>query len=109
MCSGRPKGGLSTLMSKKLKSRVVKIDNWRILPVLLFKNKRKVLVINVYLPVDHQNTNDNHEELIVTVSDIKKVIEESKADDTILIGDFNTDFNRNSNHVRIIKELINGS
>ena len=96
--TGRPKGGLAHLSCKKLniKTRSINIDNFRIQAQVLEFPASKLLWLNTYFPTDPQLLNFDDTELLETLRDIEKIMDDTEYDDVILAGDINWDNRRNS-------------
>ena len=96
--SGRPKGGLAQLTSKRLqvKSQRISTKNFRIQAQVLHFPTTKLLWINSYLPNDPQTINFDDHELLETLAEIENIMDTSDYDDVCWLGDLNWDMNRNS-------------
>jgi hypothetical protein len=62
---GRPKGGLAIIVPKSLRKSIKLIGSksWRIQPIVIDMNGKRLLIINCYFPTDKKNQNDNCPEL----------------------------------------------
>ena len=105
---GRGSGGLVTMFRKYLTKYVsqVKCENYRLQGTKFLFPSCSLLVVNCYLPCDSQNNNADHDELISCLEDIKILVEKSECSNILLCGDWNTDFGRNSTHVRIVNHFV---
>ena len=106
--SGRPSGGLATIIPKYLRKniKVIECDSWRLQPFVMTIKKHKYLVINSYFPTDSRNINAECQDLQTVLSKIKVIMENTEFDTLALLGDINADFLRKSMHVNIVKEFI---
>ena len=69
--------------------------------------QQNYVFINTYFPTDPRIENFDDTELIETLEDIKYILDSCEnTDNLILLGDFNTDFSRNSRFVQIVKQFI---
>ena len=66
----------------------------------------RILLINSYFPVDTRLNNYDEAELIETVQCIQSIINNTQHDAIIWAGDINTDFDRNTKHVNIVRNYI---
>ena len=65
------------------------------------------IFINVYFPTDPRKDNFDDNVLITTLQDIRYILDTcSASDNLVLLGDFNTDFSRNSRFVHIVKSFV---
>ena len=107
---GRPSGGLGLLYHKKIQNIVNHItvpNSHRVHAISVDITGFKVVFVNVYFPNDPRTVNFNDEELIKTIQDINFIFNECDRDDkVILLGDFNTDFSRNSGFVNKVKSFM---
>ena len=108
---GRPKGGLSIILPKVLRKsiKLIKSDYWRIQPILLTIGKMKYLIINTYFPTDSKKPNDDCEELQTCRGHINSIINMNKFNHVWFVGDQNYEVSRNTNHVRMIKNMVEES
>ena len=66
----------------------------------------KLLLVNVYFPQDSQTRNFDEQELQRCLASIQHILENSQFDQSIILGDFNCDFTRNSRFVEIVTNFI---
>ena len=106
---GRPYGGVAILWSPTLKANVKEIhcEHVRLCCVLIDMGKHSILIINAYMPYDNRVIDANHNEFIDVLNEMEQLMCRYKTDHTILGGDLNTDFNRNSPHSVALQGLIN--
>ena len=105
---GRPKGGLFIALPVSLRNCLVDVSptNWRLQAVLLNCESSRILLINSYFPVDTRLNNYDEAELIETLQCIQTIINNVQHDAIIWAGDINTDFDRNTKHVNIVRNCI---
>ena len=82
---GRPRGGLGQLLNKKLDVKVnnLQTENFRIQAQLLNFPFSKLLWLNVYFPTDPQTIKFDDTELLETIRDIEKVLDNVEYDDIV--------------------------
>ena len=104
---GRPKGGLAQLINKKLSMKIknINIDNFRIQAQVLEFPTSKLLWLNAYFPTDSQLVNFDDAELLNTLKDIEKVMDDTEYDDVILGGDLNWDNRRDSGFSQVMRDF----
>ena len=105
---GRPKNGMFIAIPRSL--NVLSIEDvspnsFRIQSVLLTIGKCKSLLLNTYFPTDPGSDFDENE-LLLMLSDVEKVIENSQFDRIILAGDINADFKRHTKFVDLIRDFL---
>ena len=103
--SGRAKGGLAQLSSKKLKLKIVRIPtkSFRIqAQVIIFPNT-KLLWMNTYMPNDPLTIQFDDEELNEILREVENVLDNSEFDDVIWAGDLNWDKSRTTGFSERIK------
>ena len=107
---GRPSGGLSLIYSRKIMNYVEHItvpNSYRVQGIKVKLPQQTFVFINTYFPTDPRNENFDDSELIETLEDINFILDTCEhSDNLILLGDFNTDFSRNSRFVTIVKQFI---
>ena len=99
--AGRPKNGMFISVPGHLRNKIEDVSPtyWRVQAVIVNLHNVKILLINSYFPVDPNNNDENYD-LIETLQCIRGVIGNNEHDTILWAGDINTDFNRNSKHVR---------
>ena len=107
--AGRPSGGISFLYSKTLSRYVSRIscpDSLRVQGLKVCLPDINLLLINAYFPTDTRDRDDS--EVLQTLQDIKFLLDTcDHSFKVILMGDLNTDFNRNSTFVQWTTEFLN--
>ena len=106
--SGRPKGGIAQLVSKKIdiKTDRVSTNNFRIQAQILNFSASKILWINTYFPTDPGNCNLDEEELHELLGEIENVMDNADFDDILWNGDLNFDKSRSSTFVNIVTRFL---
>ena len=106
--NGRAKGGLAQLCNKNLNIKVknIQTENFRIQAQILDFPSSKLLWLNAYFPTDPQTINFDDTELLQTLRDIEKVMDEAQYDDVILGGDLNWDNRRNSGFSQVMRQFV---
>ena len=105
---GRPKNGMFIAIPKSLKVDAIKDvspESFRIQSVTITVGAYKFLLINTYFPTDSQSRSDESE-LLVMLSDIKKILENNEFEDVVWTGDINADFSRQTQHLLIVDNFI---
>ena len=104
---GRPKGGLAQLSDKKINVNIkqINVENFRIQAQVLDFPASKLLWINAYFPTDPLTINFDETELLQTIRDIEKVMDEAEYDDVMLGGDLNWDNRRNTGFSVVMREF----
>ena len=105
---GRPQGGLSIIIPKVLRkhTKIIKCDSWRIQPILLNFNSVEYLIINSYFPTDKREENLSSPELEETLGCISSIISTNESRHICLLGDLNSDFLRNTAHVKAVRNFL---
>ena len=106
---GRGKGGLSMIWPKCLDKFITRIplkSTKRVQACLINFPRTKILWLNSYFPTDPQTPNFDDSELRETLAAIKNVIENNEHDQILWQGDINTEFNRQSKFVEVVKEAL---
>ena len=103
----RPRGGLAFVISPCLRSslNIRGSESWRIQAATLSLGSTEYLIINTYFPVDTQKSESSHEELLETLAEIKRLMDVTKYDILVLLGDLNMSIPRRSDHVRFISNF----
>lgn len=86
---GRPYGGLTIMWRKSAFTNVscVECENDRVAAVIVdTSERRRLLLTNVYMPVDSE---ENLPEFTDTISRLSAIIEESNIETALMVGDFN--------------------
>ena len=85
---GRPYGGLSLLWRREIskKCQVLPCNSTRILGLKITTAGRDVIILNVYLPY---YSDENFDEYLSCIGEIRSIIEDSASRDIMIIGDFN--------------------
>jgi len=94
---GRPYGGIAILWRKHLSRNVkpVQTNSKRVCAVTVNTNKGLVLLCCIYMPVDGTNINT---EYLEALDNIEVTITKTVPSCVVVIGDFNTDLERDSPH-----------
>ena len=79
--------------------------SFRIQSVLLTIDKCKLLLLNTFFSTNPGSHFDENE-LLLMLSDVEKVIENSQFDKINLAGDINADFKRNTKFVDLIRDFL---
>ena len=89
--SGRAKGGLAQLSSKKFQAKIVRISTklFRVQAQVIHFPSTHLLWINCYFPTDPQTIQFDNVDLSEVLSEIESVMDTTEFDDVILAGDFN--------------------
>ena len=107
---GRPSGGLSLIYSRNIMNCVEHItvpNSYRVQGIKVKFPQQNYVFINTYFPTDPRVENFDETELIETLEDIKYILDSCEnTDNLILLGDFNTDFSRNSRFVQLVKQFV---
>ena len=105
--NGRPKGGNAILVPKSIRSSVgiVECRSWRIQAITIVIGTKKFLIFNLYLPCDLRRAMDKCDELLETLAEVGEVINNTKHDILINLGDMNTDIRRESKHVEYVEDF----
>ena len=107
--AGRPSGGISFLYSQALSRYVTRIscpNSLRVQGLKLCLPDINLLFINAYFPTDTRDRDDS--EVLQTLQDIKFLLDScDHSYKVILMGDLNTDFNRNSTFVQWTSQFLN--
>ena len=105
---GRPKGGLAQMINRKLniKTKNINVENFRIQAQILEFSTTKLLWINAYFPTDSQLVNSDDTELLNTLRDIEKVMDDTEYDDVIIGGDLNWDNRRDSGFSQVMRDFL---
>ena len=105
---GRPYGGVAILWNIKKVDYVGEVrfsENRRIINIELGFSGAKFNVINVYAPSDTRSKDDAF--LIMEFwGQLNAEIESSKWDNVIIGGDFNTDYEREGNHLELLNDSL---
>ena len=106
--SGRPMGGLATIIPKYLRKHTTVLSNqsWRIQPLTINLQRKTYLIINTYFPTDPRRVGGENVELENTLAEISNLINSTEFDFLYLVGDLNSDMIRNSSHVEAVKEFM---
>ena len=93
-----------------IKSSVTDISpgHWRVQAVVIESNNSRTLLINSYFPYDKRDQLDIEvlNDLTETLGVIKNTIEGCECEAVVWAGDLNTDYSRNTQHCRVVKESI---
>ena len=103
---GRGKGGLSLIWHTSIDhitSRIQVKNSKRLQALILDLPGGKILLINAYFPQDTQNDHYDEQDLLGTLAAIECTMENNLHDQAILLGDFNSDFNRDTRFVQTVK------
>ena len=106
--SGRPKGGIAMLSSKKkrvTKNRI-KTDSFRIQAQVINLPCTRLLWINTYMPTDPQTIVYDNTEMFSLLEELEKIMDTADYDDVIWIGNRNWDKSRQSGFAHIMEEFI---
>ena len=107
--SGRPSGGISFLYTQTLSKYITRIacpDSSRVQGLKLCLPHVNLVLINAYFPTDTRDRDDS--EVLKTLQDIKFIIDScDHSYKRILMGDLNSDFNRNSTFVQWTSQFLN--
>lgn len=91
ICEGRPVRGVAVFWRKELSPFIspVYIDD-SMIGILIESNAGKVLLLNVYLPCDFQNS-DSLDKYKCALAALEVVIREQNVNQVVIAGDFNAD------------------
>ena len=105
---GRPSNGMFIAFPDSIKNQVTDVSPgfWRLQAVKIKFMSSNLLLINSYFPTDPQRNNADNAELLETLGHIKQIIEKNSFDTVLWAGDINSDFSRNSNHTRAVKDAL---
>jgi exonuclease III len=104
---GRPYGGCAILWRSKILNDVVRLDinSRRIVAIKCLVGGNKLVLINVYLPCD---TDDTLEEFSSELSICENLINDHDDHEVIIGGDFNIDLSRVSSNTMRLYNLCKG-
>lgn len=96
LLQGRPHGGCSILWSTAMKCSVtpVETNNNRVCAVIVDLSSIRILITNVYLPVDTKFDRNNVSEFDDALLSVSTIARDRGIDHVIYGGDYNTDFRR---------------
>ena len=96
--SGRAKGGLAQLSTKKLKIKIVRIPTklFRVQAQLIHFPNTRILWMNTYLPTDPQTLLFDDDELEEVLKEVENVMDSTEFDDVVWAGDLNWDKTRST-------------
>ena len=100
---GRDYGGTAVVWRSELSLKVTPLDTAspRLCAVTMESGTVKLLVMSVYMPVDEaQNQNEFND----VIDDINSILNEYEGFDAVIGGDFNTDFMRDDERCRVLKQ-----
>ena len=106
--TGRPHGGTSILYKKSLDKyvKIVHCKSRRLFAIELSNGDDvSILIANVYMPCDNRDSIVNCEFSDV-IDELDFLIASSHVSQIILCGDWNCDFNRNTVHVRYLRDFL---
>ena len=105
---GRAKGGLVTIWDKGLTKYVsqIKCENFRLQGTKFSLPEGSLLVVNTYFPCDPRVNDFNDNEIINLLSDLKNLLRESDSMYTLVAGDLNCHFSRNTRFSNIVKDFL---
>ena len=89
-----------------IKTRSIYIDNFKIQAQVLEFPSGKLLWLNTYFPTDPQLLNFDDTELLETLRDIEKIMDDTDYDDVILAGDLNWYNRRNSGIYEAMRNFV---
>ena len=106
--TGRPMGGLAIIIPKgwRKNTTILNCQSWRIQPMIIKVQLKKILIIYTYFPVDPRTVGGESIELENVLAEISNLINSTNFDSLHLVGDLNCDFLRNSSHVKAIKNFM---
>ena len=106
--SGRAKGGLAQLASKKIniKKERIKTKSWRLQAQILHIGDQKLMWINCYCPTDPQTVHYDNVELQTILLEVESILDSNLYDDCILGGDLNYDRRRASGFVAVLDDFF---
>ena len=103
---GRPFGGSAIIWKNNIKGNVNEIlcQPKRLSCVLYSYNSDiSVLILNVYMPFDGSNKYDEYSDIL---NEVNCLILRADAKFVIFGGDFNTDFSRNNQQTKLLREFV---
>ena len=102
---GRPSGGTAILFRKDISKYVCTSNpvNHRLQSISLFNASFRL--INCHLPCD-SNSPHASDQLISALDELSSILSDSDSPITMIGGDFNADFNRNSAHTNYIDQFF---
>lgn len=107
---GRPSGGLGMFYHKSIEKYVHHItvpNSRRVHGMSVDLPDHKLLIVNVYFPNDPRTNNFDDSELIRTFEDINFILNLlNNEQKLIILGDFNTDLQRNTYFVNSVKDFL---
>ena len=106
---GRPKNGMFIAVTDSIKDKIRDISppNWRLQAILIEFDNVRFLVINLYFPTDPRTIAFDEGPLQEVLLSISTLIENIEFDQFFLCGDINSDFIRNSDHVKTVNRFLN--
>ena len=105
---GRPSNGMFIAYPVQIKNQVFDVSPgfWRLQAVNIKFSSATLLLINSYFPTDSQRNCTDETDLLETLSHIKRVIEVTKSDTVLWVGDINSDFLRNTSHTGAVQDAL---
>ena len=105
---GRPSNGMFIAYPNSIKNLVTDVSPgfWRLQAVKINFVSSTLLIINSYFPTDPQRNNANDEDLLETLSHIKRITEVNNYDMILWTSDINSDFSRNTGHTQAVQDSL---
>ena len=83
----------------------IKTSNVRICGIKITSNSTTSLLLNVYMPVDHQSNSRLDMEYTSVLDELEGILHSHVYDNAIICGDFNTDFRRHNLQSRTLVDF----
>ena len=101
---GRPYGGLGILWKKSLGQvcSVIEFDDTRLCAIEMSLNNSKILIVNLYMPYD---CHDNEDEFLHYMAKINDIIESYPTPYVYVMGDFNANLYTNNGNANVMSKF----
>ena len=104
---GRPRNGMFIAIPDAFKNIIedVSPDFWRLQAAVIKCSNMKIILINSYFPVDPRTLRFDDAELLETLQHIRNILDKNDFNHILWAGDINSDFLRNTGHVKTVIEF----
>ena len=105
---GGPSNGMFIAIPDRFNGSILDVspDHWRLQAVILKCENSNILPINSYFPTDPATIRCNEAELEEIFVTIEEVLNNNDISSLLWCGDINSDFLRNSGHVRAVRNFV---
>ena len=105
---GGPSNGMFIAIPDRFNGSILDVspDHWRLQAVILKCENSNLLAINSYFPTDPATIRCNEAELEEIFVTIEEVLNNNDISSLLWCGDINSDFLRNSGHVRAVRNFV---